>query len=53
MRHSSGIERVPAEIVAASSNQSDGRAAPAALTTIAKTATTTGSNPPAVALRVG
>src|SRR4051812_6306497 len=46
-RHSSGKDRVDADIVAASSNHSDGRAAPAAHTTAANTATTAGSNRPA------
>jgi hypothetical protein len=46
-RHSSGTDRVDAEIVAASSNHSDGRAAPAAHTTAANTATIAGSNRPA------
>jgi hypothetical protein len=46
-RHSSGTDRVDAEIVAASSNHSEGLAAPAAHTTAANTATIAGSNRPA------
>src|SRR3954451_8090547 len=44
MRHRSGTERVEADMVAASSNHSDGRAAPAALTEAAKRATHTSSS---------
>ena len=44
IRHSSPTVRVDAEIVAASSNHSEGRAAPAALTTTASTATPTASH---------
>ena len=44
IRHSAGTERVAAEIVAASSNHSEGRAAPAALTVTASSATPTASH---------
>ena len=44
IRHNCGTVRVEAEIVAASSNHSDGRAEPAALTTMANNATLTGSS---------
>ena len=44
IRHSSGIERVPAEMVAASSNHSDGRADPAAHSVMANSATATVSH---------
>ena len=43
IRQSSPTGREAAEIVAASSNQSDGRAAPAALTAVASTATAAAS----------
>src|SRR5215208_930097 len=46
-RHSSGTDRVDAEIVAASSNHSEGLAPPAADTTAANTATIAGSSRPA------
>ena len=42
--HSCGTERVAAEMVAASSNHSDGRAAPAALSVMVSNATATASH---------